>query len=62
MARLMIKCPNTGLSISTGIDMDQVSFDGSTLIDNAVGCSACRETHIWQKKDAFLEERRKKDE
>ena len=53
----MIKCPNTGKAVPTGINMDQASFDSSDMRDNALGgCPACGGTHVWNKEDAFLED------
>jgi len=55
MASVMIKCPNTGEAVSTGIAMDQAAFESSTLQENALGgCPACGGTHVWNKEDAFL--------
>ena len=57
MANVMIKCPNTGKAVPTGINMDQASFDSSDMRDNALGgCPACGGTHVWNKEDAFLED------
>jgi len=56
MATVMIRCPSTGNEISTGMAMDQASFDSSDLTDNIVGgCPECGSRHTWSKKDAFLE-------
>ena len=62
MATLMIKCPSTGQPISTGMDLDKASFDSSTFSNNGVGCPICRQTHIWNKSDAFFLEDKKEKE
>ncbi len=54
MATVMIKCPTTGKDVSTGMSMDQQSFQTATLSNNSVRCSACGKDHVWNKKDAFL--------
>lgn len=53
---IMITCPNTGRPIPTGIGADKDSFESAQLSNNAVGCPACGETHVWNKKDAYLDE------
>jgi hypothetical protein len=56
MPRVMIKCPNTGKDVPVGMGFDRQSFESSTLVANAFWpCTACGDTHIWDKKDAFLE-------
>jgi len=55
MPQVMINCPKTGNPISTQMNMDQRSFDTATLSQNSVDCPECRQTHTWDKKDAFLE-------
>lgn len=55
MTRIMIKCPTTGLPVFTGIDASKEGFETGTFIDNAVVCPLCRQKHVWQKEDAYLE-------
>ena len=55
MADVQIKCPVTGKWVSTGFDMDRISFEGSDLSNNSVGCPACGGMHTWDKKDARLD-------
>jgi len=54
MPTVMITCPKTKESVSTGMAMDKASFDGSTLAGNTIKCPACGEKHTWSKEDAFL--------
>ncbi|HEY8082783.1 MAG TPA: hypothetical protein VIE64_04400 [Solirubrobacterales bacterium] len=57
MANVMIKCPNTGKLVPTGIAMDAQSFASAQLSNNGLGnCPACGGGHVWSKKDAQLEE------
>ena len=55
MAQIMIKCPATQQSISTGMAMDPGTFAVVTLSRNSVQCPRCGQTHTWDKKDAYLE-------
>jgi len=56
MARVMITCPETGNPVPTGFDMDEGSFEGSTLTDNTFSpCPECGQAHTWSKEDAYLE-------
>ena len=52
MPTLMIRCPNTGQPVSTGLILDAGSFD--SLPDKlSVGrCSLCGAEHTWLKCDA----------
>lgn len=57
MGVLMIRCPNTGREVSTGIDIDHGSF--ARLPDKlaASKCPLCGIEHTWLKCDArFVEE------
>jgi hypothetical protein len=58
MARIMIRCPKTQRPIPTGIAADPAAYETLTLEGNSVKCPACGETHVWDKKDAFLEGQR----
>lgn len=55
MPNVMIKCPETNKPVSTGIAMDEKSFNSSTLSNNNVQCPHCGKMHTWQKEDAYLE-------
>jgi len=55
MPEIMIKCPETGKPVSTGIAMDKASFESTDMSDNTLGkCPACGKDHVWSKEDAFL--------
>jgi endogenous inhibitor of DNA gyrase (YacG/DUF329 family) len=56
MAMVMVKCPNTGKPVPTGIGMSKESFASSTLESNSFSCPACGSMHTWSKRDAFLQE------
>jgi len=56
MGQVMIKCPTTGKSLSTGMAMDEQSFESAQLINNVVGaCPHCGQNHTWSKPDAWVE-------
>jgi hypothetical protein len=56
MARVMINCPATKKPVPTMMDMDQISFDSSSLENNSFEpCPECGGAHTWNKDDAFLE-------
>jgi hypothetical protein len=56
MAMLMIKCPRSGLDISTGIltDSDSYRRTPDTLVYSR--CPHCGLEHAWWHKDAWLAE------
>lgn len=56
MGTVMIKCPDTGKMLSTGIGMDKASFASASLSKNGVKCPHCGKTHIWDKKDAWVQD------
>lgn len=56
MARVMLDCPVTGESVSTGEegnrdDLESLEFSGRSLI-----CPACHETHEFSNDDTYIEE------
>lgn len=55
MASVMIRCPNTGQAVHTGVGMPWEMFNdpGITIERASTECPACREVHVWDKKDAF---------
>lgn len=56
MGRIVIKCPNTGKTVPTGMGADKKSFESSTYGSNTMHCSACGGFHTWSKEDAWVEE------
>jgi len=54
MAAVMIRCPETGEAIPTGIGMPYEALKSVVMRDNTVvGCPACGGDHVWQGEDAF---------
>jgi hypothetical protein len=55
MLFVTIKCPGTGLSVSTGIAMDAASFAQLPAIASRVLCPHCRGEHEWLPSEAWLD-------
>ena len=56
MGTLMIKCPETGRAISTGIEADRASFNRMPLFFGRTFCPMCRTQHEWFVKAAWVRE------
>lgn len=54
MGTLMIKCPNTGRTISTGITTDGPSFGSTPVFFSRTLCPICRINHDWFATDAWV--------
>jgi hypothetical protein len=54
MGVVMVKCPNTGREIPTGIVADSVSFSATPVFFARVYCPICRTKHEWFAKDAWV--------
>jgi hypothetical protein len=53
---IMVKCPNTGRELSTGIETDQAGFDRLPRMLTYSRCPLCRLEHAWWKREAWLAE------
>jgi hypothetical protein len=56
MREIMVKCPETGKEISTGIWCDGESFSRLPFIVSHTSCPLCGQLHGWSKADAWLSE------
>jgi len=57
MAKIMIKCPETGKLVFTGLYVDKASFEKAQMQHNTLAhCPACGKKHSWTKQDATVEE------
>ena len=56
MGVLMIKCPNTGRGIETGIEADRASLGRAPLFFSRTFCPFCRTRHEWCAKQAWVRE------
>ena len=58
MGTVMIRCPATGGTISTGIAADRVKFACSPVFFADAYCPACDAMHRWFAREAWVEETR----
>ena len=56
MGTLMIKCPNTGCEISTGIQTDRFTFRHTPVFFARTLCPICQTQHEWFAKSAWVRE------
>jgi hypothetical protein len=56
MGVVMIKCPQTGHEIPTGIKTDRQSFRCSAVFFARTYCAICRADHEWFAKEAWVHE------
>lgn len=54
MANIMIRCPHTGIDVSTGIDMDWTAFNRLRDVRSELVCPACGGIHGWIRSEAWL--------
>ena len=54
MGAVMVKCPETGRDIPTGIITDRKSFDATPVFFARVYCPICRSEHEWFAKKAWV--------
>jgi hypothetical protein len=54
MGAVMIKCPDTGCDIATGIVADRESFNATPVFFARVYCPVCRTVHEWFAKEAWV--------
>ncbi len=56
MGTVMIRCPDTGSKISTGIEADRVKFSCSPVFFADAYCPACDAMHRLFAREAWVEE------
>jgi hypothetical protein len=56
MGVVMIKCPQTGRAIPTGIKTDRDSFGRSAVFFARTRCPICQAEHAWFARDAWVDE------
>ncbi len=54
MSSVMIKCPNTGRSVSTAIETETNVFRQLPKIASRMLCPACGQEHVWTTSSAWL--------
>jgi hypothetical protein len=55
MSSVMIRCPSTGGTVSTGIETEPAVFRKLPIISSRMRCPACGEEHVWSADSAWLE-------
>jgi hypothetical protein len=58
MGMVMVKCPQTGRAIPTGIETDQESFQRCTVFFARTRCPICCTEHAWFAREAWVDEPR----
>jgi hypothetical protein len=54
MGAVMVKCPQTGRDIPTGIVTERARFESTPVFFARVHCPICRIEHEWFAKDAWV--------
>ena len=54
MGIVMIRCPETRRTISTGIQVDRATFRSTPVFFSRTYCPLCRTTHEWFAKNAWV--------
>jgi endogenous inhibitor of DNA gyrase (YacG/DUF329 family) len=56
MGMVMVKCPQTGRAIPTGIETDHESFQRCAVFFGRTRCPICRTDHAWFAREAWVGE------
>ena len=56
MGMVMVKCPQTGHAIPTGIKTDRESFRRSPVFFGRTRCPICHTDHAWFAREAWVDE------
>ncbi|AWL97270.1 MULTISPECIES: hypothetical protein [Bradyrhizobium] len=56
MGMVMVKCPQTGHAIPTGIKTDRESFGRRAVFFSRTRCPICRTDHAWFAREAWVDE------
>ncbi len=54
MSSVMIRCPNTGLAVSTAIETEPAVFRQLPKGASRMLCPACGQEHVWMTSSAWL--------
>ena len=52
MGAITIRCPETGAEISTGLEVDRISWATLPILFSTTHCPVCGKDHPWSKLDA----------
>ena len=58
MGMVMVRCPQTGRAIPTGIKIDRESFRRRPVFYSRTHCPTCQIDHTWFAQDAWVHEAR----
>jgi len=56
MGMVMVKCPQSGRAIPTGIKIDRESFGRSAVFFSRTRCPICCTDHAWFAREAWVHE------
>jgi hypothetical protein len=56
MGMVMVRCPQTGRAIPTGITIDRESFQRSPVFFRRTRCPICNTEHAWFAREAWVDE------
>jgi hypothetical protein len=56
MDMVMVKCPQTGRAVPTGIKTDRESFRRSPVFFGHTRCRICHTNHTWFAREAWVDE------
>jgi hypothetical protein len=56
MSSVMIRCPNTGLAVSTQIEMESAVFRKLAKMAARMTCAACGQEHVWMTSAGWLDD------
>ena len=56
MGMVMVKCPESGRAIPTGIKTDRESFGRSAVFFSRTHCPICCTDHAWFAREAWVHE------
>jgi len=56
MGTVMIRCPATGITLSTGIRADRMKFACSPVFFADTYCPTCDANHRWFAREAWVED------
>ena len=54
MAQVQIKCPNSGLGASVGVEVDAERWESMRVDRESSTCGVCADDHEWSKREARL--------
>lgn len=58
MGMVVVKCPQTGRAIDTGITADRDSFRRATVFFGRTRCPICKTDHPWFSREAWVDDQR----